>query len=144
MTEEKEIMSSDNGLIKLTNRKIRYTSESFGKANIVSIMLNEISAIEVYYKSYLPALLLGILFILLGLILGVQNQGDALLALLILGVIFIIYYLMTRRHVVSIISNSGRAISFQSSGMRRETLLKFIDKVEKAKYEYDKKAIENI
>jgi hypothetical protein len=138
MTEEKLITRSENGLIQLTNHKIRYVSQSFGKASIVSIMLNEVTTIEVHFKSFLPALLIGILLVLTGLSLGVQNQGSALLGLLFAGGLFILYYFLTRKHVVSIYSRGNRSIDFESNSLGRDAIMKFINQVEKAKLSYEK------
>ncbi|XOV66806.1 MAG: hypothetical protein ACFHU9_14365 [Fluviicola sp.] len=139
MTEEKTITESSNGLIKLTNHKIRYVSKSYGKARIISMMLNEVSAIEVHFRSYIPALIMGILFFLGALIVAADNQRNQTpLGLMIVGIIFVIYYFLSRKHVVSIVARGKGSIDFESKGISTNEIIHFVNKVEMAKQEYEK------
>src|SRR5690606_29599459 len=108
---------------------------SSGKAHIVSIMLEKVSSIEIHYKSKVLILIFGILLVSAGLIMGANNSGTPMIFGLVLGGLFILIYLLTRKHVVSIASDGGAIIYFQTKGMKREVLLDFINKIEKAKNE---------
>lgn len=131
-------MESGNGLIRLTNYKIRYVSKSFGRARIVSIMLNEVSAIEVYFRSFIPALIVGVLFLLAALLIAADSpRSQSPLGLAVVGLVFIVYYFLSRKHVVSIVARGKRSIDFESRGLNTEAIMRFVDKVEKAKQEYE-------
>lgn len=134
MQGETIITKSDNGLIELTNYKIRLQSESFGQSEIVSILLTEVSAIQVHFKSYVPAFIAGILFLLVGIGMGAGSAGGPFLLFFLLGVALLIYYFYTRKHVVSVVSRSGLSLDFESKGMRRDAMKKFINQIEEAKF----------
>ena len=127
------ISESDDNVITLTSHRLRYNSSSAGTGHIVSIMLEKISSIEVHYKSWILVLFFGILLAAGGLFMGAQNRGDIMVAGLATGGICILLYFLTRKHVITISSDGGSKINFQTKGMKRETLLDFINKIEAAK-----------
>ena len=130
---ENAITESDNKGIILTSHRIRYQSSNFGKAHIVSIMLEKISSIEIHYKSSLLTLIIGIILTLSGIVMGASNQGEAMILGLGIGLFFVLLYFITRRHVITIASDGGSKINFETKGMKRETILDFINKIETAK-----------
>lgn len=130
---ERLISQSDNNEITLTSHRIRYNSSSTGRGHVISIALEKISSIEIHYKSWILVLLLGILFVGAGIIIGANNNGEAMILVLILGGVCILLYFLTRKHVVTISSDGGAKINFETKGMKRETLLDFINKIEVAK-----------
>ncbi|MBQ21661.1 MAG: hypothetical protein CMD31_12975 [Flavobacteriales bacterium] len=132
---ESIITQSNDKTVTVTNKRVRYQASSSGKAHIVSIMLEKISSIEIHYKSKVFILIIGILLAAAGLFMGANNVGSAMILGLVLGGLFILIYLLTRKHVVSIASDGGAIIYFQTKGMKREVLLDFINKIEKAKSE---------
>lgn len=132
---ESIITQSKDRMVTLTNYRIRFQDTSSGRAHIVSIMLEKISSIEIHYKSYIFLLIIGILLAAAGLFMGVNNMGRQMTLGLVLGGLFILVYLRTRKHVVSIASDGGAKINFETKGMRREVLLDFINQIEKAKIE---------
>jgi hypothetical protein len=73
------------------------------------------------------------LFFLAGFISGTQNEVEAMIGLTTAGIALIVFYFLTRKHVVSIISDSGKAFHFDSKGMKRDVLLKFVNQIEDAK-----------
>ncbi|MDB3906101.1 DUF6232 family protein [Crocinitomicaceae bacterium] len=130
---ESIITQSGGGQITLTNYRIRMTNKRFGKANIISIPIHKISSVEVNYHSFLMALIMGVLLIAFGLLMGVSNNGGpAMAGIIFIGIIGVIYYFVTRRHVVEITSDGGKALRFESKGLKQEALNKFLNQVEQA------------
>ena len=141
LIEQEEILttSADN-LITLTSLRLRYQS---GKDHFISMMLEKISAIEINYTSKFWALLLGIIIAIVGAGFTATQSHDQEVGLIgvFLGVIFIVYYIATRKHVVQISAECGTKIIFFTKGMKRESLLDFINKIEAAK---NKRYLSNI
>ena len=131
--QEEIITKSKNSTVTLTNYRLRYESANSGKAHIVSIMLEKISSIEIHYKSNIIILVIGILFISTGFIMGTMNQGEPMLAGMSIGAICLFIYYIRRKHVISIASDGGTKIHFFTKGMNRDTLMDFINEIEKAK-----------
>lgn len=133
LLEQEEILttSADN-LITLTNIRLRYQS---GNDHFISMMLEKICSIEINYKSKFWALLLGIILIILGGGFAATQRYDQAIGFIgvIIGIILIIFYMVTRKHVVQITSGCGTKIIFFTKGMKRESLLDFINKIEAAK-----------
>jgi hypothetical protein len=128
------ITMSDNKKVVLTNRRLRLNNSTrFGRSHIISIMLEKISSIEIHYRSWPLFLLAGIGLVLIGLAAGTQNQGEAMMAAMLLGLVFIAVYLLTRKHIVTIASDGGAKIHFHTKGMKRASLMEFINKIENAK-----------
>ena len=130
---ERLISESDDKSVILTTHRIRYNSSGAGTGHIVSIMLEKISSIEIHYKSWIFILFAGILLAMGGLLVGAQNRGDAMVMGLGAGGLCILIYFFTRRHVVTIASDGGAKINFETKGLKREALLDFINKIEAAK-----------
>ena len=130
---ERAISESGDKVVTLTSHRVRYNSSSTGSGHVVSIMLEKISSIEVHYKSWILVLLIGILLVAGGLLMGAQNQGDAMILGIGFGGLCILAYFITRKHVVTIASDGGAKINFQTKGMKSDTLLDFINKIEVAK-----------
>ncbi|HTM91772.1 MAG TPA: hypothetical protein VL095_05110, partial [Flavisolibacter sp.] len=81
MQHEIILTQSDNGQITLTTHRLRYDNAAFSKAKIVSIMLENISSIEVDYKSWFLMLILGIASAVIGFgmsIIGANEQASDL------------------------------------------------------------------
>lgn len=130
---EQLITQSDDKTLTLTNQRLRYNSSNYSNAHIVSIMLNNISSIEIHYKSSVLMLIIGVLLVIGGVIMGASDQGEAFVAGVGLGCLFVLFYFLTRKHVITISSDGGSKINFQTKGMKREILLDFINKIELAK-----------
>jgi len=131
---EKIIVESDDKTITLTSHRIRYSEAVFGKARLISIHLEKVSSVEMRYKSHLLFLFLGFFLIIAGIALGVLSQRpEPLVPGIGLGLLFIIVYWVTRKHVVTISSDGGEKINFQTKGMKSEAHIEFINKIETAK-----------
>lgn len=134
LTGEHIITQSGGNLITLTNYRVRMTTKRFGKADIVSIPLQKVSTVEVNYHSVLIALILGVLFLVVGLLMasGGRDAGPFGAMGALLGIIGIAYYYLTRKHVILISADNGRGIQFESKGLSQDAINKFINQVEGA------------
>lgn len=115
LENENIITESANKQVMLTSYRIRFRDSISKKSNFTSIMLDKISSIGVTYQSNVWLLIIGILTIPI-----------------FVGVILIILFFISRKHVVSISSDGGSSIVFETKGMKREFLEEFIDKIENA------------
>lgn len=62
-----------------------------------------------------------------------QGAPEAAVGAWVLGGGLVLAYFSTRRHVVSIASDGGARLQFETKGMKRETVQAFVDAVESAK-----------
>jgi len=131
---EKLITRSKDGKLTLTNYRIRFDDlGDYGSKEFVSIMLEKISSIRIYKKSKPLYLILGIL-IMLSFFSGFYGR-DLKFAPIIIGGVLILFYLLTRKHIVSIASDGGDAIIVETTQYQPKDLIDFIDKIEQAKNE---------
>jgi len=135
LIEKEEIISeSTDKIVTLTTHRIRYQASSWGQAHIVSIMLKNISSIEVHYESYVTLFSIGVLAVIAGVIMGLNGEQHNLgMYVLIAGALCIVIYWLTRKHVISIASDGGAKIKFETQGMKTDAVMEFINKVERAK-----------
>ncbi|WP_305983423.1 hypothetical protein [Roseivirga thermotolerans] len=131
---ESIITQSDGGLITLTNLRVLYHDSTWGKAHIVSIMLEKISSVAVRQRSYFLLLVLGIGSGVLGVIMINEFNEDLAPYFFLVGLICIISYLATRKHMVVISSDGGGNIYFKVRGLGKKNLIKFINQVDSAKH----------
>lgn len=136
LSGEELVLQSPNNVVILTTHRIRYHATSSSDSHLVSIPLEKVSSCEVKYQSNPVLLVLGAVAVVFGLI-GFNQLGGVTIAapVLTLGVILIIVYFTSRRHIVSIASDGGARIGFATNGMKRETVVSFINGIEKAKIE---------
>jgi hypothetical protein len=113
------LMESANRQIQLTTHRLRYHETASKNSNFTSLMLDNISSIELtYYQSSIWWLIIGILTIPI-----------------LVGIVLIILFFTSKRHVVFIRPNGGEPIIFETKGMKRDFLEGFIDKVEAASFQ---------
>ena len=133
---EELIQQSPNNVVVLTTHRVRYHATSSSDAHLVSIMLEKVSSCEVKYQSSPVLLVLGAIAIVVAIV-GFNQLGGVQISgiLLTAAVVLIIAYFASRKHIVSIASDGGSRISFATNGMKRETVVSFINGIEKAKVE---------
>ena len=128
--EEKIIVSNEEKII-LTNQRIKLTESVLGKSNTICIFLENISSIEIKYKSSLIFAVLGVLNILLGIYMKMQGNSNEII--FILGGAFLAVWWFTRKHVIAISSNGGSSLDFIIQGMDNEKINDFFYSVSLAK-----------
>ena len=133
MKDEKIIMESDNTELTLTTHRIRHDTKVLGKANVTSIMLEELCSCSLKYKSNVILLILGIL---IGgvLIIGSLVSGDesTIAPGVILALIFLGAYFFSKKKILSF-SSGGDTINLPVSNISLESAKNFIDEIETAK-----------
>jgi len=135
LPNEEKVLTSNEDKIILTNYRIQMTDSEWGQSFNISIFLEDISSIEVKYKSYIFLLILAVICVLGGFYLASQHGGSSsLIGGLVLGGIFFAIWWFTRKHVISISSDGGSSLSFLVTGMNDEIISDFIYKLSLAKY----------
>ena len=132
LDNEQVITQSDGNVITLTNLRLRYSDSQWGKAHIISLLLEKISSIEIHYRSKTIFVILAILAIASGLIAGANGDEEFVGIGIGAGVVLIILYLISRKHYLTVSSDGGGKIHFHTKGMKREKVLDFINELESA------------
>ncbi len=135
MPNEKVLMNGDYDQITLTTHRIRQENKSWGKIDLVSIMLEEVTSCEYNKKSKPFILIIGLLIIGFSLFIERQNSiysENMYNALLLIGVACVLFYLLTIKRGLFISSPTAK-IKLNTSGMNDDNIKSFIDKLEIAK-----------
>ncbi len=129
---EEIITQSDSNIVTLTNLRVRYTDTEFNQAHIISIMLEKISSIEMHYSSQMYYLMIGVIVSAFGIITTTNGTNQYGILAIVIGLILVGLYFSSRRYLLTISSDGGGKINFQAKGMKRDVILDFVNKVEKA------------
>jgi hypothetical protein len=131
--EEKLIISNADKII-LTNHRIQMNDSVWGQSYTISIFLEDISSIEIKYKSNLIFIIFGVLSILAGVFLaGEHNGGQEIILGLVGGGVFLAFWWFSRKHIISISSDGGSVMKFIVSSMSDDKIADFIYNVSLAK-----------
>lgn len=132
LPNEEKLITSNGEKVILTNHRIQMDDSSWGKSFTISIFLEDISSIEIKYKSNLIFIILGVPFILAGVVLS-KIAGEMFGLGLVIGLILIALWFFSRKHVISISSNGGSVMNFLIKGMSDENVAEFVYNVSQAK-----------
>lgn len=133
LQNEEKLITSDEDRMILTNYRITKRDEIWGKSHKISIFLEDISSIEVHFKSNIVFLIIGILLALAGLVMSSQGGGESSIGGLVIGGIFVAIWWFSRKHIVSIASNGGSSLNILVKGMSDSKIEDFITSVQDAK-----------
>lgn len=134
LPNEENLVTSNGDKIILTNHRIQMTDSVWGQSFTVSIFLEDISSIEIKYKSNILLLILGAICVLGGFYMAGQHGGnDGMIGGLVLGGIFFAIWWFTRKHIISISSDGGASLNFMVQGMGDEKINNFVHDVSLAK-----------
>lgn len=135
LQNEIKIGSTNDDKIVLTNFRIFQQEQKFGSNYHLSLHLEDISSIEMHYKSSPILLILGILFSFLGIytLLMSNFQDTLVLAILFIGILFLLAWWFTRRFAVSIKPNGGRSLDCFFEATSNEAINSFLNLLEQAK-----------
>jgi hypothetical protein len=135
LPNEEQLLTSNEDKIILTNFRIQMTDKEWGQSFNISIFLEDISSIEVKYRSHIILIVLGIICVLGGFYMGGQHGGSNVMTTgIVLGGIFFAAWWFTRRHIISISSDGGSSLNFLVTGMGEDTITNFIYKLSLAKF----------
>ena len=129
LPNEEKLITSNEDKIVLTNHRIQMTDSFWGQSFTISIFLEDISSIEIKYKSNILLLILGAICVLGGFYMGFKGMPLGL----VLGGIFFAVWWFTRKHIISISSDGGSSLNFMVQGMGDEKINDFVHNVSVAK-----------
>lgn len=135
MIDEKILMDGDNKQIILTTHRVRQEKKIWGRVDLVSIMLEQITSCHYSRRSKPVFFIVGLLVIVLAYITGIQGGEDVQTiagGLILVGLILIIIYFFTIKRGLYISSPTAK-IKLNTKGMKDENIKSFIDKLEVAK-----------
>lgn len=133
LQNEEKLITSDEDRMILTNYRITKRDEVWGKSYKISIFLEDISSIEVHFKSNIVFLIIGILLALAGLVMSSQGGAESSVGSFVIGGIFIAIWWFNRKHIVSISSDGGSTLNILVKGMSDGKIEDFITSVQDAK-----------
>lgn len=133
---EKVILASDNNKIFLTNYRVHMQVKEWGFNYSIGIFLEDISSVEVKYKSNILLLLIGCLIFISSIIFGLtENESEVLSVGMLVGLISLFLWWLSRRHVICISPNGGAKMTFSIRGFDSDKIDDFILKLSQAKEE---------
>ncbi|GAA0891977.1 hypothetical protein GCM10009122_16560 [Fulvivirga kasyanovii] len=124
---ESLLVKSESEVVVLTTHRIRYQDDK----ELISIMLKQVSGIEVKYTSHPILIILAIISAIAAVVSLGNLAGHLSVLLLITAGVLIALFFSSRKHVVTILSASSRLV-FHTKGMGKQTVENFVDKVEAA------------
>lgn len=138
LTDEHEILSSNESKIVLTNYRVHMHEKEWGRSYSIFIFLEDISSIEIRYSSNVIFFILAIISALFSILIfsnsNIDSTNEHLLGYGVVATIFfIILYWISNSHVISISSDGGKPLNFQISKMGDDDITDFIYKVSEAK-----------
>jgi len=135
LSDEDLIVSSNENKVILTNLRIHLSDREWGRSYSNTLFLEDISSIEVRYRSNIIFLGLGILGLLAWLGVATNESVSTQQSMLYLGValVLLVLYWLSRKHVISISPNGGKSINFEVSNMDSLQIEDFVGKVQEAK-----------
>lgn len=137
LNDETIISESNDNQILLTNKRIR---QLVNGDDLTSMMLDKVSVISAYRFHVLILLVVGLILMAMGgLSIATERDQELGIALIFVGLVLAILYWFTRKHVITITSDSGVKLMFRTRGMNQETIFKFINQIEEAKLKYTSK-----
>ena len=134
--DEEILTQSPEGMVILTTHRICYEYKELGRSYNQSIALEHITSCENFYNTQIWLLILGGIIFLGGLFAGTQNNSGALSIAILVAIVCGGLYLLTRQNFIIIASPSTK-MKIKVTGMKREQVLSFINKVEQAKNKRD-------
>jgi len=129
LQNEEGLIASNAGKINLTTHRIFMKDEIWGNSYSISIFLEDISSVEIKFKSNPIIMILGVLACLAGFFAGKQ----AIIGGIVVGCILIAIWWFTRKHVIIVSSNGGSNLSFIVEGMSEDKINDFTDSIQEAK-----------
>jgi len=131
---EEVLMTSGDATVTLTNYRVQKNVPGFWKSYFISIALQNISTIELRSKNEPVLAVLGIGFLIAAMLAVKDRNLDFGFLLLIVGFVFVLIYLLIRKKSIIIASDAGTKLYIDVQGMSKADALKFINRVEHAKY----------
>lgn len=126
LPNEKNIMSSTDGALMLTNLRVKYETSNGGGSAYMAIPLAKVSCCALTTKKY-PLLLVVAALAGVGFFASPTEQSRILAA--VVAVVFGIAYAFTKNGQIEIVSDSGKSIAVPTKGMKHDDVRKFAEAV---------------
>jgi hypothetical protein len=133
LSNESELVSSNEKKIILTNQRIHMTDKEWGNTYSITMFLEDISSIERRYNSNMLFLVLGIVAALFSFYFYEFDVDKAAERFSLIAMIFFVLYWITRKNIVSITSHGGKSMNFETAGLPEQEIQKFLKNVQEAK-----------
>jgi hypothetical protein len=130
LSGERVLMSSDGGMLTLTNFRVRLDAKGRGASKYLSITLDAVASCGVVNNARPSLLLLAAVSAIGGV---VVNDSSLQVALWVFAGLLVIAYLATRTAMLTISSKGGQSIAVPAKGLGRERIIEFTDAVDAAK-----------
>jgi hypothetical protein len=130
---ERFLKISDNGVLVLTNYRVKYDSHGQGASKFVTMSLDSVSSCGLVTQSRPMLLVLAAVALIAALL---QNRQELAIILLIVAAVLAAWYAVTRSAVITISSPGGQPIVVPAKGMKRESILAFVEEVIEAKLRF--------
>jgi hypothetical protein len=130
---EKVLLEVNGGVLTLTTHRVRMDDSARGGRHLISMTLSSVESCGIVTHSN-PFLIFLSLGLALGAVLVGQQLVEVAATLLLGGALSVGAYFATRR-VVLAISSAAEKIVVPVSGNGRESLVRFVDSLERAKLE---------
>lgn len=142
LRDEKVLVESDRGKLVLTTHRVRYESRFWGRAEIISIMLEDVCSCQITQTSkpaWMYSACLVWLLALASLVVEPENIGLMSSELhlvfwpaVVIGAMMAVVYASSRKQVLSVAS-AGMSIEVLMQGVGLEVGAQFVDSVAAAK-----------
>lgn len=135
--------SKDNTVTITQQRVFRQKGKDF-----TTISMDKISCVRVRYFMQIIFMIIGILAILVALLgaiaMGKEGPDDELVFITatsgFLGFTFTLIFLLTRKHVVNVVSDSGVDITFSVGGADQDEIIELVNTIDRAKIDFINRA----
>lgn len=127
---ETVILSSDRGILSVTNARVIYDDQSSGRSRYVSIMHQSVASCGLVTNSYPLFLFFGGLAALAGF----ATEDDPRVWSFVAALVLVVLYFVTRSAVLKISSMGGESIIVPTKGMGRDSMLNFLNAVDAQRY----------
>jgi hypothetical protein len=132
LKNEKVITTSSNQQITLTTHRLRKVLSASGSMVFTSILLRNISSIYMVATRKPIYLFFSIIAFAGAAFMAIEHNEEVALISGIIGAIFIIVYFLSKSHLITVTASDRTKISLLTKGMKNETVLDFINKIETA------------
>lgn len=131
---EKIITESNDKSVTLTSHRICLERRSMSRSYNQNIMLEHVTSTEIFRTNFVYLLVIGCICFALGLHFGTQEMAEATMGAAGVGLVFIAAYIYTKSNVI-VIGSPSTKMQIYATGMKREMIVSFINKIEHTKHE---------
>jgi len=129
--KEEILVTTPNKMVTLTTHRIYYQYKETGSSYYQSILLEHVTSCENRGNSIVVFLYLAFISFAFGLYMVYNSEQNAFFVSCSVGVLFLVFFALTRSSII-LISSASTKMKIKTEGMKRETIINFLEAVEKA------------